>query len=74
MEKYYLIYEIKTNSRNQDSGKVFYLEKQEYVDSCGTHIFRLLLTILANLSVPQHQGHRHRIRLTKGKNTTPRSF
>ena len=24
-------------SRNQDSGKVFYLEKQEYVDSCETH-------------------------------------
>ena len=38
------------NSRNQDSGKVFYLEKQEYVDSCGTHVFRLLLAILANLS------------------------
>ena len=27
----------KDNSRNQDSGKLFYLEKQEYVDSCETH-------------------------------------
>ena len=24
-------------SRNQDSGKVFFLEKQEYVHSCETH-------------------------------------
>ena len=30
----------KYNLKNQDSGKVLYLEKQEYVDSCGTHVFR----------------------------------
>ena len=40
------------NSRNQDSSKVFFLEKQEYVDGCKTHDIRLLLTILENLPVP----------------------
>ena len=59
---YYLFGKRHTPSRNQDSGKVFYLEKQGYVDSCEHTIFILLLTILANLSVPQNQGHRHRIR------------
>ena len=42
------------NTRNQDWGKVFFLENQEYVDSWKTHDIRLLLTILANLPVPQH--------------------
>ena len=49
-KKYYF------NLRNQDSGKVFFLEKQEYVDRCKTHDTRLPLTILVNLPAPQHQA------------------
>ena len=37
---------IKMFSRNQDSGKVFFLEKQEYVDSCKTHDIRLLSLLI----------------------------
>ena len=44
------------NSRNQDSGKVFYLKSKSILIVAKHPIFRLLLTILANLPVPQHQA------------------
>ena len=37
---YNLLQFTKFYSRNKDSGKVLFLEKQEYVNSCKTHDIR----------------------------------
>ena len=56
------------DSRNQDSGKVFFLEKQEYVDSCETHDILIIIDHIGKPTSSSALGYRHRTRLTKGKN------
>ena len=55
------------NSRNQDSGKVFFLEKQEYVDRCETYDIQIIIDYIGKPIGSSAPGHRHRARLTKGK-------